>query len=248
MTASRREAIHRRILKSNTNDNDGLYFRGRLNLANNEIKKAAEDLSIVTRNAPQFALGWFFLGQAQMRQNEINEAKKSIAKAAELAPNWIEPKIAMAQLNFTAGDNTLASGEIETILKDQPNNETALLIKGGIAMRNGESDRALSAFQQAQKVNPPNPAPHINIASVYVFKKKYPEALKVSKRLFAARPNVSTRLVLMMQVYLLPKEDPKSASKRLEAHLAKAKNQAGVYQLLGQLSIIPRTMPGHRVS
>ena len=40
----------------------------------------------------------------------------------------------------------------------------------------------------------------------------------------------------MMQVYLL-QGDPKSASKRLEAHLAKAKNQAGVYQLLGQLSI-----------
>ena len=89
------------------------YFRGRLNLAENDIKKAAEDLSIVTRKAPKFALGWFFLGQAQMRQNEINEAKKSIAKAAELAPNWIEPKIAMAQLNFAAGDNTLASGEIE---------------------------------------------------------------------------------------------------------------------------------------
>ena len=105
------------ILKSNANDNDGLYFRGRLNLADNDIKKAAEDLSIVTRKAPQFALGWFFLGQAQMRQNEINEAKKSIAKAAELAPNWIEPKIAMAQLNFTAGDNTLASDEIETDFK-----------------------------------------------------------------------------------------------------------------------------------
>ena len=151
------------ILKSNAKDNDGLYFRGRFNLADNDIKKAAEDLSIVTRNAPQFALGWFFLGQAQLRQNEINEAKKSMAKAAELAPNWIEPKIAMAQLYFTTGDNTLASDEIETILKGQPNNEAALLIKGGIAMRNGESDRALSAFQQAQKVNPQNPASRILI-------------------------------------------------------------------------------------
>ena len=184
----------------------------------------------------QFALGWFFLGQAQMRQNEINEAKKSIAKAAELAPNWIEPKIAMAQLYFTAGDNTLASDEIETILKDQPNNETALLIKGGIAMRNGESDRALSAFQQAQKVNPQNPAPHINIAAVYVFKKKYPEALKEYEQALTLDPNRIDALGSMMQVYLL-QGDPKSASKRLEAHLAKAKNQAGVYQLLGQLSI-----------
>ena len=48
------------ILKSNANDNDGLYFRGRLNLADNEIKKSAEDLAIVTRNAPKFALGWLF--------------------------------------------------------------------------------------------------------------------------------------------------------------------------------------------
>ena len=45
------------ILKSNANDNDGLYFRGRLNLADNDIKKAAEDLSIVTRNAPTICVG-----------------------------------------------------------------------------------------------------------------------------------------------------------------------------------------------
>ena len=103
-------------------------------------------------------------------------------------------------------------------------------------MRNGESDRALSAFQQAQKVNPQNPASHINIAAVYVFKKKYPEALKEYEQALTLDPNRIDALGSMMQVYLL-QGDPKSASKRLEAHLAKAKNQAGVYQLLGQLSI-----------
>ena len=70
-------------------------------------------------------------------------------------------------------------------------------------MRNGESDRALSAFQQAQKVNPQNPAPHINIASVYVFKKKYPEALKEYEQALTLDPNRIDALGSMMQVYLL---------------------------------------------
>ena len=77
-------------------------------------------------------------------------------------------------------------------------------------MRNGESRSRLATFQQAQKVNPQNPASHINIAAVYVLKKKYPEALKEYEQALTLDPNRIDALGSMVQVYLL-QGDPKSA-------------------------------------
>ena len=106
------------ILKANANDNDGLFFRGRLYLAENEPKKAAEDLSTVTRNAPKFAPGLLFSrASADYGKTKSIEAKKTITKASELAPNWIEPKIALAQLYLAAGDIRLASRRDRKVLE-----------------------------------------------------------------------------------------------------------------------------------
>ena len=96
------------ILKAKPTDNDGLFFRGRIYLAENEPKKSAEDLATVTHNAPKFAPGFYVLGQARLRNNQIDEAKKNFTKATELARNWPEPTLSLAQLHIASGDNDLA--------------------------------------------------------------------------------------------------------------------------------------------
>ena len=91
-----------------------------------------EDLSIINRNAPSFAPGFYFLGQAQLKQGQISEAKKSFAKAIELAPNWLEAILSLAQVNLAAGDSDLALESADKILRVQPTNEKAILIKGTV--------------------------------------------------------------------------------------------------------------------
>ena len=164
-------------------------------MADNDPKKASEDLSTVTRKTPRFAPGFYFLGQAQVRQNEVTEARKMLTKATELAPNWIEPKITLAQLHLAAGDHELASDEVDKILKVQPNNETVLLIKGVVFLRTREIDQALAIFQQARKINPKSVAAHINMAAVYAVKKNYPEDLKQYEQALTFDPNRVVRLV-----------------------------------------------------
>ncbi len=224
------------ILTSNPNDVDGIFFRSRVNLAENNIQKAIEDLTIVTRNAPKFSPGFYFLGLAQARQNQIDEAKKSFAKAAELAPGYLNPRISLAQLHLATGEHAFALAEAENILKARPNDETALQIKGAAEAKKGDVDKALATFQRVAKINPKNPSAHVNLGAVYTVKKKYPEALKEYEEALRLDPNRLDALGSLAQVYIL-QNNSKAAFQRVEQQLGKAKHQAGVYQLLGQLSI-----------
>ena len=73
------------------------------------------------------------------------------------------------------------------------------------------------------------------MAAVYAVKKKYPEALKEYEQALTLDPNRTDALGSMAQVYILQGNPKRLFS--VEQQLSKTKNQAGVYQLLGQLSI-----------
>ncbi len=74
------------ILTATPADTDGLFFRGLLYLAENQVLKAINDFSVVTRNSPRFALAFYFLGQSQVRQSQIEEAKKASQRLLNCHP------------------------------------------------------------------------------------------------------------------------------------------------------------------
>jgi tetratricopeptide (TPR) repeat protein len=74
------------------------------------------------------------------------------------------------------------------------------------------------------------------MGAVYVTKRKFPEALKEYEQALLLDPARMDALASMAQVYFL-QGNPKAAFHRVEQQLTKTKDQAGIYQLLGQLSI-----------
>jgi tetratricopeptide (TPR) repeat protein len=76
----------------------------------------------------------------------------------------------------------------------------------------------------------------MNIAALNAIKKKFPEAIKEYEVTLALDPNRIDALSSLSQVYLV-QGNAKGAFQRVEQQLSKTKNHAGIYQLLGQLSI-----------
>ena len=82
----------------------------------------------------------------------------------------------------------------------------------------------------------------MDIAAVYIAQKKYPNALREFEAVLKINPEVIDALASMVQLYVL-QGDRKTAFSKAEEHLAKTKNQAMVYQLMGQIQIGGKNYP-----
>ncbi|HWP60825.1 MAG TPA: tetratricopeptide repeat protein, partial [Candidatus Acidoferrales bacterium] len=223
------------ILKSDPGDVDGRYFRGRVALAEGNVKSASEEFSYVTRNAPRFAAGFYYLGLAQLKQSQLQGAKASLVKATELSPLWVQPRLMLARLYLTMGEHDLAWEQTEKILHAQPKNQQALHLAGTAQLRKGQPAKALDLFERAQELDPQDPASRVNIAAVYALQKKYPQALHEYEEVLKVAPDFIPAVQAIARIYQL-QGNPRAGIERVRQHLTKTKNQAPLYQVMAHLS------------
>ena len=230
------------ILKSQPGDIDGSLYRGRLYLAQNDFQKAIDDLTLVTRGAPRLGPAYYFLGMAQRGVNRVDEAKTSFTKAIEFTPNWIPPRVALAQVHLSTGNADQALEQSDALLRALPKDEKLLLLTGAARMRKGEVDKALILFKRAVEVNPKSIAARMNVAAVYAVQKKYPLAIKEYDEVLLLDPERLEALNAAVQLQLI-RNEPKQALEQAQRHLTKTKNTAAVYQILGQINLSMKDYP-----
>jgi tetratricopeptide (TPR) repeat protein len=224
------------IFRDRPGDPDGHFFRGRLRLANNELQKAAEDFAITTQHAPRLAPGFYYLGIVQLSLMQVDNSKKNLLKAIELRPNWLLPRVAIAQLYAASGDTNLALEQSEIVLKAQPQNDFMLIVSGAARLKRGEADQALTLFKKAKAINPKSHAVRMNIGTAYMAKRQYADAIKEYEEALNLSPDRIEALASIVRVYSL-QGDSKKAFDHAERHLSKTNNRAAVYQLMGQLKL-----------
>ena len=89
---------------------------------------------------------------------------------------------------------------------------------------------------KAQRLNPKDPIPYINIGAGYFVQKNYTQALKNYEEALKLDPDKLQALTSIVRIQVLQGK-PKTAYSLAERHLEKTKNKAAVYQLLGQLDL-----------
>jgi len=179
---------------------------------------------------------------AQLQMQQIEDSKKSLSWASDLSPNWMPPKIALAKIYATQGDLKIARELSDKVLQIDPNNVEALLVSGTARLKDGDTEGALALFRRAREQNPKNPSPRLNIAGVYFLQKKYPEAIKEYEAVLELNPERLAALRGITQIHTI-QGNPKLAFERAEQQLSKAKNQGGIYELLGRLKLAAKEYP-----
>jgi len=227
------------IQKARRGDPDATYFYGRLHLAQKEWARAAEVFLYATRQAPRFAFAHYFLGLARLGNNDIALAQTAFAKALELNPLWVEPRAALARIYLASGNYDRAWKESDQILQVQPRNFDILTLAGTAQLKKGQGALALDLFRRAKEINPADASLHIDMGAAYIVQKKYPQALTESEEALKLAPDRIDALAQIAQVLSL-QGNQKGAFDRVEQQLAKTRNKAEVYQLLGQLSVDQR--------
>jgi len=116
-----------------------------------EAEPLFQKLVTMQHNSPQarFALASFYLASGQ--------PKKAVAldqQLAQQAPTLTAARVQWAEIAAGNKDFPQAESVINALLKDQPNDVPALLLKARVQLSEGQPDNALTTLTAAQRLNP----------------------------------------------------------------------------------------------
>lgn len=93
-------------------------------------------------------------GLAHGLNNDFPAAANVLEQAVALAPQRESAVLALARVRLAERDLEKARDLVDGLLAHSPNNETALALRGDIAMRMKDNAKALSCFQMLTEINP----------------------------------------------------------------------------------------------
>jgi len=129
-----------------------LYEQGDYVKARLEFKNA---IQIDTQDAEAY----FRLGETELKLKSYQQAYGAFSKAAELAPDKVEYRLALAKLLVAGRALDRASAAVGAILEKDPGNAAALLLRAKIAAGKGDVEEARQVLDEL--VGRPDPAAEV---------------------------------------------------------------------------------------
>ena len=103
-------------------------------------------------------------GAISSGKNDTESALNSFKRAHEAAPNDAQPIVAIVRTYMRSGKTKEALAFIDSVLKDNPNNTEAQMIKGQIYLTSGNTQGAQQMFSSFIRANPNVPAGYQQLA------------------------------------------------------------------------------------
>src|SRR5262249_3550817 len=128
------------LLKDNPRDSEALAMRAILLLQSGgrgQAKNAITELQPLVSKMPFNCALHLNLGRAYMIQGDpesLDQARIHFVEALKIDPWYVPARLALAELLFTRGDNSQAARAADEILKINPANANARLIRAAALM------------------------------------------------------------------------------------------------------------------
>ena len=131
------------------------------------------------------------------RIRDFDKAKKILEEAARVEPERRnEHRRRLAVMTFSQGQTKQALDAMETIVKDDPNDNNSIALRAAMQLQSGDADKSAAAINDLQALLgrvPQNPVIRYNLARAYQAKGdldaarvQYTEAVKQNKNFVAA--------------------------------------------------------------
>ncbi len=122
------------ILKDNPKDDAAIAMRSSMALRSgnrDQINTAVNDLQALVSREPKNHLLRFDYARGLLAKGEAEQAKVQLQEAIKLRPDFVAPRLALAQIHLSRGDFSNAVQASEQILQYDPSNTAAKLIRSG---------------------------------------------------------------------------------------------------------------------
>ena len=229
--------LNTQILKEDANDNDARGLAATFMLDRGEVTKALAELQAVVAHSPNNPVAQYNLGRAHAARGEWEQARERFQKAIGLRPDYVQARLALAQLQVTRGDFDAALKSCEEVLaKYDRNNNNARLIASAALMGQKKFSDSRQVLDAMLKANPSSPDVLFQLGVVNLAEKKYKEAEDSFRRSYDLNPANSRGLMGMVETEMAQNHSDQ-ALQLLQTESAKVPNRMDILLALGNTAL-----------
>ena len=229
--------LNTQILKEDANDNDARGLAATFMLDRGEVTKALAELQAVVAHSPNNPVAQYNLGRAHAARGEWEQARERFQKAIGLRPDYVQARLALAQLQVTRGDFDAALKSCEEVLaKYDRNNNNARLIASAALMGQKKFSDSRQVLDAMLKANPSSPDVLFQLGVVNLAEKKYKEAEDAFRRSYDLNPANSRGLMGMVETEMAQNHSDQ-ALQLLQTESAKVPNRMDILLALGNTAL-----------
>ena len=153
---------------------------------------ADTELRAAIASAPGGTVYDLFLAGNMARIGQIEAAIETVRAAVQrvpAGPSHTRAQVGLARLMMQKGDEDLARALLDRVLKDDPDNNDALVLRADILTRKGAASQAISDLLAVTARQPTNAAAFERLASAYLQQGRGEEAVAALKRVVDVNPS-----------------------------------------------------------
>lgn len=145
------------------------------------------------------------LGNFYMENELYDEALDKYKKASELDPNDVEIRKEIVRCYIFLGDFSKAKYESDEIIRIKSDYSDIYPLLGFTLSRLGEYDEAIAVYKKRLTMEPSSPeyleTTYNNLASVYMIKGSYEDAMTMIKKALELDPEYVTANITLSEIY-----------------------------------------------
>jgi serine/threonine-protein kinase len=165
-----------------------------------DFEEAVAQFTKAIERDPEFPLAFAARGEAYRRRSVrttnsasmMEQAEKDVTEALRLDEEQPEVRLSLARVYRSTGRSGRAVNEIKRVLADQPDNDDAHRLLGGLLAKEGQPEEALLALRTAAQIRP-NYWPNQEALGIFFYGNgQLPEAIEAFTRLAKLKPRDAT--------------------------------------------------------
>lgn len=176
------------VLKSAPEHMPSVLLMGAIDYSLNSLEEAQKNLGHFVGAFPSNVYARKLLASTQLKLNQPADAIKTLTPLLGGLHPDIQVKSLAAEAYMKQGDFTKAADYLESMAVMEPENANIRTVLGLNRVAGGQTDRAISDFEAAAKLNPSEMRPEMALALTYLGKKQYDQVLTVTRKMISKEP------------------------------------------------------------
>jgi tetratricopeptide (TPR) repeat protein len=123
------------------------FSKGKALYEKGDLVKAGLEFKNAIQIDPKFADAYYMLGMVEIKRGNVKNAYGNLLKSTELNPDHLKAQVQIGKIFLVGRMPDKAMEKADLVLKREPKNEEALLLKATVLLARKDSDKARSTLQ-----------------------------------------------------------------------------------------------------